>query len=113
MSISSVTTAASQTTTAAQSTSVTSSANSADSTSASSSGSGGSSSSKTVVSEVSITLDGVTTTTITYADGSSEVTRTAAASDSSGKGAPSYNAQGASGNVTSGSTGASSQSVTV
>ncbi|MGJ4901116.1 hypothetical protein ACQR0V_06070 [Bradyrhizobium sp. HKCCYLS2058] len=67
---------------------------------------------------MSITLDGVTTTTITYSDGSTEVTKTAAASDSSSKGAEGYNAQGynaqgASGNGTSGGTGTSSQSMTV
>ncbi|MGJ4995684.1 hypothetical protein ACQR0Z_14755 [Bradyrhizobium sp. HKCCYLS3077] len=48
-------------------------------------------------------------TTITYSDGSTEVTKTAAASDSS-KGAQGYNAQSASGNS---GTGASNQSVTV
>jgi len=47
-----------------------------------------------VVSEVSITLDGITTTTITYSDGSAEVIRTAAGLDGGGKNAPTYNAQG-------------------
>ncbi|NPU10019.1 hypothetical protein HL666_04520 [Bradyrhizobium sp. 83002] len=59
-----------------------------------------------MVSEVSITLDGMTTTTITYSDGSSEVTKTAASSDSSTKGAPTYNAQGATATAKSGSTSA-------
>ncbi|WP_246741446.1 hypothetical protein [Bradyrhizobium aeschynomenes] len=48
----------------------------------------------------------MTTTTITYSDGSSEVTKTAASSDSSTKGAPTYNAQGATATAKSGSTSA-------
>ncbi|UFZ07197.1 hypothetical protein LQG66_13205 [Bradyrhizobium ontarionense] len=121
MSISSVSTpvaaTSSQATTATQSTSSTSqtssssAASSAGSTSESASGGGGSSSSKTVVSEVSITLDGITTTTITYSDGSSEVTKTAAHSDDSSKGAQTYNAQGATNTAATVSASASSQGV--
>lgn len=121
MSISSVTTpvaaTASQASTATQSTSSTSqtssssATSSASATSESSSGSGGSSSGKTVVSEVSITLDGITTTTITYSDGSTEVTKTAAASNGSGNKAQTYDAQGATNGAAS-STAASSQGVT-
>ncbi|CAL76023.1 hypothetical protein BRADO2176 [Bradyrhizobium sp. ORS 278] len=54
-----------------------------------------------MVSEVSITLDGITITTTTYFDGSIEVTKTAASSDASTKGAQTYNAQGVTTNSTS------------
>jgi hypothetical protein len=57
-----------------------------------------------VVSEVSITIDGITTTTITYSDGTSEV-ETSAANTQSSQGhqaGQTYNAQGAlSGNAQS------------
>nr|QDF42311.1 hypothetical protein FJN17_10345 [Bradyrhizobium symbiodeficiens] len=48
-----------------------------------------------MVSEVSITLDGVTTTTITYSDGTTEVQTSASAQDGRGsQSGQTYNAQG-------------------
>ncbi|WP_407183293.1 hypothetical protein [Bradyrhizobium centrosematis] len=79
---------AASSTTAASATSETSS-----SQSAGGSGGSGGSSAKTIVSEVSITIDGVTTTTITYSDGTTEVQTSA--SEQGSQSGQTYNAQGA------------------
>ncbi|QIP00446.1 hypothetical protein [Bradyrhizobium symbiodeficiens] len=98
-----VTSSPSAATTPASTASTTSAASAASSTSETSSsqsaggsaGSGGGGSAKTIVSEVSITLDGVTTTTITYSDGTTEVQTSARAQDGQGsQSGQTYNAQG-------------------
>jgi hypothetical protein len=87
----------SQSTTASSSQSGSSQSTSASGSSGSTGNSGsagGSSGAKTIVSEVSVTLDGITTTTITYSDGSTVVETTASASSSSTSSGQGYTAQG-------------------
>jgi hypothetical protein len=57
-------------------------------------GSSGGGSAKTVVSEVSITMNGTTTTTITYSDGTTEVETTPSAQNSQPSPSKTYTAQG-------------------
>ncbi|TQF37206.1 hypothetical protein UNPF46_19755 [Bradyrhizobium sp. UNPF46] len=84
-------TSAASSTSAASATSETSSSQSA----GGSAGSGGSGAAKTIVSEVSITIDGVTTTTITYSDGTTEVQTSASAQgNQGGQAGQTYDAQG-------------------
>ncbi|BAL76977.1 hypothetical protein S23_37800 [Bradyrhizobium cosmicum] len=88
-------------------TSETSAASSSQSAEGSSGSGGGGGSTKTIVSEVSITIDGLTTTTITYSDGTTEVETSASAQAGQGnqKG-QTYNAQGALGGDAQGTSSA-------
>jgi hypothetical protein len=73
-------------------------------------GSGGGGSAKTVVSEVSITVNGTTTTTITYSDGTSEVETTPSAQNSQTSAGKTYTAQGTiSGGANSNQSGSQTQ----
>jgi hypothetical protein len=86
---------ASPTTNASQSTSQSGSSSATSSSSSSASGGSSSSQPKTVVSEVSFTVDGTTTTTISYSDGTTE-TETSGGGNTAGSQKPqTYNAKGA------------------